>query len=304
MVYVLIAILIIFLIMFIVGIHFTNIAMYPKILDYNYTYDMELEEGNINKEEYEKLPKEEFYIKSKFGYKLHAIWFPNKASKRSIVIVHGITYNIFGSIKYMNMFYKRGFNVLVYDHRFHGKSGGPNCTFGYYEKYDLKTCVDWVLNRVGSNSLVATHGESMGAATVLQHAAIDDRLAFVIADCPYKSALEEFKYRLKIEYKLPSFPVINIASLVNRFRTKAYFSEMCPINGIKNINIPILFIHGDADTYIPASHSIDMYNLKSERKMLYLAPGAGHAKAFITNKDEYEKVIEEFLNKYTMDKWR
>lgn len=299
MVYGLIVILIIFLVLCSVGVHFANIAMYPKTLDYYNTYNMELEEGNINKEEFENLPKEEFYINSQFGYKLHAIWFPNKEAKKTMVFAHGITYTLFGSIKYMNMFYNRGFNVLVYDHRFHGKSGGPNCTFGYYEKYDLNTCIDWVLDRVGNNYIVATHGESMGAAIVLQHAAIDERLAFVIADCPYKSAEEEFKYRLKIEYKLPSFPVINIASLINKFRTKAYYSEMSPIKSIKNISTPILFIHGDADAYIPCSHSIDMYNLKSEPKKLYIAPEAGHARSFTTNKNHYEKIVDEFLNIYT-----
>lgn len=295
MVYGLMVILVIFIIVSSIGVHFTNVAMYPKTFNYEKTYYMEIEAGNINKEEFEKLPKEELYIDSEFGYKLHAVWFPNKEAKKTIVFSHGITYTLFGSIKYMNMFYKRGFNVLVYDHRFHGKSGGSNCTFGYYEKYDLNTCIDWVLDRVGSDSIVATHGESMGAATVLQHAAIDKRLAFVIADCPYKSAEEEFKYRLKIEYKLASFPVINIASYINKIRTNAYYSEMSPISKIKDIRLPILFIHGDADTYIPYSHSVDMYNLKNDPKMLYIAKGAEHARSFVTNKYEYEKIVDEFL---------
>lgn len=295
MVYVLIVFLIILIILCSAAIHFANVAMYPKIFDYDKTYYLEIESGNINKEEFEKLLKEEFYINSKFGYSLHAIWFPNKDSQKTIVFAHGITYTLFGSIKYMNIFYERGFNVLVYDHRFHGKSGGANTTFGYYEKYDLSTCIDWVLERVGNDSIVGTHGESMGAATVLQHAAIDERLAFVIADCPYKSAEDEFKYRLKIEYKLPSFPVINIASLVNRVRTKAYYSDMSPINNIKDISTPILFIHGDADTYIPCSHSVDMYNLKSNSKMLYIASGAEHARSFATNKYEYTKIVDLFL---------
>lgn len=296
MIYVLSVIFIVFVILVFLGYHFACIAMYPKIFDYDKTYYMEIEAGNINKDEFENLYKEELFIDSKYGYKLHAIWFPNNNSKKTIVFAHGITYTLFGSIKYMNMFYNRGFNVLVYDHRFHGKSGGTNCTFGYYEKYDLRTCIDWVLNKIGKDSLVGTHGESMGAATVIQHAAIDKRIAFVIADCPYKDVEDEFKYRLKVEYKLPSFPVINIASIINKTKTKAYYSDISPISEIKDISTPILFIHGDKDTYIPYSHSVDMYNLKSEPKMLYLAAGAGHARAFITDKEKYNTIVDKFLS--------
>lgn len=297
MIYIIYIIAGILMVLGIISWHFSKIAMYPRTFDYDKTYDIETEAGNINKEEFEALSKEEVFIPSRYGYKLHGIWFPNEAAKKTVVFAHGITYTLFGSIKYMNVFYKRGFNVLVYDHRFHGKSGGDNCTFGYYEKNDLKSCIDWVLNRVGKDSIVGTHGESMGAATVLQHAAIDKRLAFVIADCPYKSAVSEFKYRLKIEYKLPSFPVINISSLINKLKTGVFYSEASPISTIKNIDAPILFIHGDGDTYIPHSHSVDMYNLKAEPKMLYLAKGAGHARSITTDKEKYEEVVEEFLNK-------
>lgn len=196
----------------------------------------------------------------------------------------------------MDMFYKKGFNVFVYDHRFHGKSGGENCTMGYYEKYDLKSCVDWVLNKIGQDSIIGTHGESMGAAIVLLHAAIDNRINFVIADCPYESVKEQFKHRLKIEYKLPSFPIINLASLVTKIKTKAFYGNISPIKIIGSIKTPILFIHGDSDTYIPYSHTVHLFNSKKGIKKLYLAKDANHAGSFLVDKIQYEKVVNEFLS--------
>ncbi|MGQ0453143.1 alpha/beta hydrolase, partial [Bacillus sp. SS-TM] len=100
----------------------------------------------------------------------------------------GETVNKINSVKYANLFLKRGYNVLIYDHRRHGKTGGKTTSYGYYEKHDLKSVVDWLKNRFGTNITLGIHGESMGAATLLQYAGlVEDGADFYIADCPRKS---------------------------------------------------------------------------------------------------------------------
>ena len=59
----------------------------------------------------------------------------------------------------MDMFLKRGFAVFIYDHRNHGLSGGSDTSYGYYEKFDLKKCTDWVFDKLGKDIMEGLHGE-------------------------------------------------------------------------------------------------------------------------------------------------
>lgn len=276
------------------GYYFSKIALTPKNVPYDKTYEIEVEKGLIDSDKFENMSKEAIEISSEYGYKLKGFWFDNHSTK-TIIICHGYTYSLYGSVKYMDMFLNRGFNVLIYNHRYHGSSGGDICSLGYYEKVDLKACVDYVKNRLGEDSIIGTHGESMGAATALMHASIDDRIAFVIADCPFESVYEQFKYRLKVEYKLPAFPILNFSNLFFKLKINTFYKDIAPIKVIKSIKQPVLFIHGDSDLYIPPSHSKHMFALKEGVKELYIAKGADHAEAFMTDKELYVKKVNSFL---------
>lgn len=284
-----------FLVLLGMSIRFTQMAIYPKVRTHENALSREMEIGNWSYESFEELEKESFTIPSPRGYDLFGYVIPYPNSKKTIVFAHGITYNLFGSVKYMWMFRKWGFNIVLYDHRNHGMSGGNYTTFGYYEKMDLSLVLDYVEKRFGQNSLIGTHGESMGAATVLQHVAIDNRVRFVIADCPFESAYSEFKYRLSVEYKLPSFPIIPLASVICKVKSGAGFHQMSPIATIESVEKPVMWIHGLDDDYVPPEHSLRMYEKKKGPKAYYWVQGARHAKAYYTDPEAYENSVSAFL---------
>jgi fermentation-respiration switch protein FrsA (DUF1100 family) len=277
------------------GWYFSSQVITPKMKAYDETYRMEVEAGKIIERDFKALPKEVFYVESPFGYRLHGLYIPASGSKKTVIIAHGITYTLMGSMKYVNIFRGRGFNVLVYDHRHHGRSGGDNVTFGVYEKHDMKAVMDWALAKAGPDSIVGVHGESMGAGIALEYAAMDDRAAFVIADCPYSDLTELLSFRLKADFGLPAFPMLPVASMVSKLRGGMFFSEVSPVRTIGSVRAPVFFIHGADDVYIPPAMSKKMYEMKKGPKKLYLAPAAGHAMAFWNNRKEYDLKVGEFL---------
>jgi len=277
----------------IIGWHFSSMVIYPKVQDYTYTYDYELEKGKMGR--FDNLEKQEIYIDSQYGYKIHGFFFSNNNSKNIIILCHGINWSLYGSAKYMDMFLKRGFAVFIYDHRNHGLSGGRDTSFGYYEKFDLKKCTDYLFNKFGEDIIVGLHGESMGAGIVLQNIAIDQRIKFCIEDCGYSDAEDLFKHRLEKDYNIKRFPLIKLSSKITKMRVGWEFKDVSPITTLPMVKIPILFIHGDEDDYVPTFMCKQMYKIKKGYKDIYIASNTGHAEAYWKNKDEYENKVDIFL---------
>ncbi|MFD3447864.1 alpha/beta hydrolase [Microbacteriaceae bacterium 4G12] len=253
--------------------------------------------------EFEALPKEEVWIASQFGYNIHGYYIPAANSKKFMVFCHGVTVNKLNSIKYSNLFLKRNFNVFIYDHRRHGQSGGKTTSFGYYEKHDLQTIVHWLKERFGSDIVLGIHGESMGAATLLQYAGhLEDGADFYIADCPFSDFYEQLTYRLKEEFKLPAWPLLPLANAVLKLRDGYTVQDVSPIQCIKHIKNPVLFIHSKDDDYILSKMTEEMYEQKEGPKELFIAEKGRHALSYAENKEMYEKVIDHFLETYVQNR--
>lgn len=287
------SLLLIFL--FILCYYLSERVTHPKVENYDYTYRWEVEKGCIAEYQFNDLEKEEVYIDSPYGYKIHGLYFPNSNSQKAVILCHGVTWSLCGSVKYVQMFLKKGFSVLIYDHRNHGLTGGKDTSYGYFEKFDLKACTDWVSNGLGNDAVIGLLGESMGAGTVLQNIAIDSRIKFCIADCGFSDIITLFKYRLSKDYKIKLLPIIEITSLITKLRNGWSFKDISPIKAISTVDIPVLFTHGEMDAFVPAWMSQKMYEAKKGFKDIYIAPNANHVETYLKNVKEYENRIDRFL---------
>ncbi len=265
-------------------------------------FTREKEAGHLVPDEYDALPKRDVTIPSSFGYPLKAVLIEPNDTNRYIIITHGVTQSKMNSVKYMNLFLNRGFNAVIYDHRRHGESGGNTTSYGYYEKFDLKSVVDWLREEKGQDLLLGIHGESMGAATLLLYAGIlEDGADFYIADCPFSDFSEQLAYRIKEEVKLlPPKLLLPVADLFVRIRDKYSLSEVSPIAVIENINNPILFIHSRKDDFILPSMTEALFEQKKGPKKLFMAENGLHAQSYSQNREQYEKVLDEFLEEYVL----
>lgn len=290
------SLIIVIMLLLAAGYHFARIVIYPKVFPVEETFRQEVENGRLAEVEYLSWPKEEVRICSPFGYDLHSVYHPLEGAQRTVVLTHGISWSLYGMVIYAGLFRRRGFNVLLYDIRHHGRSGGQDTSFGVYEKQDLKAVVNWAFSRLEPGGIVGTAGLSLGAATTLEHAAIDQRIAFAIAGCPFSDLRALLTYRLRQEYHLPPFPLLNLANHFVHILAGWTFEQASPIRAISQVKTPLFLSHGQNDTYILPQMSIDLYNAKTRGiRALYLAPNAGHAEALWKNPVEYDQKLGAFL---------
>ncbi|CAM3988259.1 alpha/beta hydrolase [Mesobacillus thioparans] len=284
------------------GVFISNKVMFLKRKDDEEIFNRETEAGHLVPDEYDALPKREVTIPSSFGYELKAVLVEPHDTNRYIIIAHGVTQSKTNSVKYMNLFLNRGFNAVIYDHRRHGESGGKTTSYGYYEKFDLQSVVNWLRKEKGPDLLVGIHGESMGAATLLLYAGmLEDGADFYVADCPFSDFSEQLAYRIKEEVKLlPPKLLLPVANLFVRIRDKYSLSEVSPIAVIENIKNPILFIHSRMDDFILPSMTEALFEQKKGPKKLFMAENGLHAQSYSQNREQYEKVLDEFLEEYVL----
>jgi len=282
------------------GLYMSQRIVYMMRKDEKLIYDREVKAKRIDPVRYEELPKQEVWINSPFGYLIKAVVVrPYPDRKKYMIFSHGVTENKTNSIKYMDLFLKRGFNAIIYDHRRHGESEGKTTSYGYFEKYDLKAVVDYLLSTEGEDVFFGIHGESMGAATTILYAgSLEDRADFYIVDCPFSDFREQLAYLFSKEMKLPGKWFLPLADLFVRIRGGFRLKTVSPIQVIQNIHKPVLFIHSTKDDYILPEMTKTLYDRKKDLKMLFMATNGGHAQSFNENKEEYEQAIDEFFNIY------
>ena len=292
----------------VVGNYFYNLALNPDTpKDMIFGEDDDNKELEI-KEDVEWLIKdsnyEDTYITSFDGLKLHGYKVLNeKNTNKWVIIVHGYTSEgeLFSSKA--KHFYEMGYNVLVPDLRAHGKSEGDYIGMGWDDRLDI---IDWAKYIIKSNpnAEIVLHGTSMGSATVLMASGEDlpKNIKAIVADCGYTSVWEQFSYQLKDLFDLPSFPVMNISDIVARIRAGYSISEASAISQVKKSKTPILYIHGDKDTFVPYYMMDELYNSTSSEKEKLTVKGAEHANADLVNPDLYWNTIKDFTNKYISEK--
>lgn len=246
---------------------------------------------------------EEFEIINARGFKLRGYLLPaEKTSKTYVFCSHGYRSCGTGEFQCMAKFYHdKGWNVFLVDHQAAGMSEGKYIGFGYHEYRDCLQWLDFMNVHFGDDIRIVLHGVSMGSATVMLMSGsgrLPANVKFVVADCGYTSAYDQFVHNAKGMH-VPAFPVVNAANLFNRLFSGFDFRDASPIDAVKKITVPIIFIHGGKDDFVPTHMVNELYNAcTSENKELLIVDGAAHAESYPTDSESYEALINSFAEKY------
>lgn len=286
------------------GLYIFKSTVTRKLHDIEKSYTRYVENNLFDEALYNSASKEDITLKSFDGLNLTSTLIMNEnPTNKFIVLVHGVSICYVGSLKYFDIFYKNGFNVLIVNQRRHGKSEGKYSTYGFYEKYDVNMWIEYLKSRFGNDIILGLHGESMGAGTVMETIPLNDSIKFVIEDCGYSNFHELIGFQITHAYKNRLVRKILRPSLIfaNFFmKTKAKFSmkKIVPIDIVASTSLPMMFIHGKEDYFVPWYMAVDLYKAKTKGyKELYLVEGAKHAEALEVNKILYEKKIMTFIEK-------
>lgn len=237
------------------------------------------------------------------GYKVHACFVPAAdpaTAPGTAIVVHGYTDNHYVFL-YLVRMYRDGFNynVLFPDLQYHGLSEGPAVQMGWLDRYDVERWAD-VAHDVFNDDFMVVHGVSMGAATTMMMSGdeLPPYIRAFVEDCGYSSVWNQFKTNLRESFNLPPFPILNCASLVCRRLYGWGFKEASSMAQLAKCDRPMLFIHGDADDFVPFSHLQMNYDAKvNGYKEMWVAEGATHANSFARYPEEYTQRVLAFLEK-------
>lgn len=245
-------------------------------------------------------------LESRLGYTLQGSYLPNpNPTKDTIVFVHGIAANRLMGLWYVPLYWNAGYNVLLYDSRASGESGGNSVTWGFYERYDLDQWVDW-LQQHNPGGVVGVHGMSMGAATALMHAEINEtthKVQFYIADSAYADLEQLLTQQINTAIKLDNPNWIKLflwyANVAANWQAGFRFADVSPVQVVPKVTTPVLYLHGAADVVVPAAMSEQLYAATKGYKEKRIFPQDAHVMAYFKHQGEYRQQILKFINKAT-----
>ena len=234
----------------------------------------------------------------------HAMFvYGNQPTNRTAILLHGYHDDARGIMNIAHIYAEMGYNVLLPDHHAHGRSEGKMVQMGWNERHDV---LRWmaIADSIFADSIGHTqqvvHGISMGAALTMCVSGEDtpDYAVCFVEDSGYTSVWDEFRNELKAQFGLRPFPMLHAANGVNKIVYGWSFKEASPIKQVAKCQKPMLFIHGDNDSYVVSDMVYPLYKAKNGPKQLWIGKGSAHARSYQDHRKEYTEVVKKFVNQY------
>ena len=220
-------------------------------------------------------------------------------SNKWIFAVHGYTGSTRQMTRWNRQLYELGYNIFAVDLRGHGESDGDYYGMGWLDQPDLRQWIELLINRYPSAE-ISLYGVSMGASAVLNLSgdALPSQVKSIVADSAYTSVDDIFSTQLQSVLHLPRFPIMHAANTIAKLRIQLDFKEASTQKRVQSATLPILIIHGEADTFVPVKNAYTLSKAISSAHQLWIVPDANHADAVKIDPLSYRNYIDKFINSY------
>lgn len=248
-----------------------------------------------------RIPGREVTVTSRDGLPLAGHWYPVRRPKRVVIAMHG--WRSSWSRDYCliaDFLREEDCSVLYAEQRGQGGSGGEAMGFGGAERHD---CLDWVqwVNAHGCDQLpVYLCGISMGATTVLMASALalPENVRGIIADCGFTSADEIWEHIARDNLHMAYHLRRPLARRLYETKHPSEVFDYSTEDALRHAKVPVLFIHGTADRFVPVEMTYRNYLACAGPRELLVVPGAEHGMSYLKDRGKYEDTVRDFWKKW------
>lgn len=227
------------------------------------------------------------------GIRLSGWFIPAGQSKKPVILVtHGLGVNKENFLKPVAMVHQLGYNALICDFRAHGDSGGYLTTFGIKESRDIKAAYDWI-TRTCPGVPVYALSYSMGGSAVIRAAAEYGIFNRIVIDASFGQLETVARAKVLKNFGPLATPVWYLSRFWGWVWTGVDIADNQPEKLMPRLDgRRVMIIHGTADSFIPYTESIRLYEATNRKAQLWLVDGADHVQSM--DQPEYKTRLKSF----------
>lgn len=247
------------------------------------------------------LPYENIYFKTEDKVLIKGWFIPaENDSAKTVILMHGWGMNRGDIFKNTSFLHDLGFNLLYFDFRALGESGGKTSSIGYLETKDVQAAIKYLKDtRPGACEKLGLYGLSMGGMVAICEGARNKEVDCVVAEASYYSFRRVVSRWAWVKHRVPYFPIIPIILHYIRRNLNANPERYSPKYNIAKIAPrPVFIIHGRYDNVVPAAQAKMLFKKAGDPKEIWLVPGAKHNKCAEVGGFEYKQRLGDFFRRY------
>ncbi len=238
-------------------------------------------------------------IESHDGLRLVGHLHTCETPKRIIVAMHGWRSSWAKDFGIISDFWHDNDCIVLYaEQRAQGNSEGEYMSFGLNERYDCLAWINYINERTGGSLPIYLGGVSMGATTILMTAGLElpDNVKGIVADCGFTSPDAIWSHVVKNNLRIPYGS--RFARITSRRKNGMNPKDYSTVDAMKECKIPVLFIHGADDHFVPVQMAYENYKACTAPKQLLIVPGAEHGMSYVVDQPLYEETVKKFWSDY------